>query len=79
MPFEARSVERLPQRTWEDTLTRVRSEFDEMPCLRVTPAEARALFGLPGSTCEGVLRRLHEEGFLACTDGGAYMRNKAQP
>jgi hypothetical protein len=79
MSFAVRSVDRLPQHTWEDTLRRVRSEFNEMPCLRVTADQARALFGLTGSTCHGVLRRLREEGFLACTDDGAYMRNNGQP
>jgi hypothetical protein len=31
---------------WNATVTRVRAEFEEMPCLRVTPEQARLLFGL---------------------------------
>jgi hypothetical protein len=52
----------------------VRSEFDEMPCVRVTVDQARALFGLPGLTCEWILERLLSEGFLSRTAQGEYMR-----
>ena len=64
-----RSRERLPDGLWQSTLHRVRGEFDEMPSMRVTANQARVLFGLPGSLCDWVLKRLHEEGFLACADG----------
>jgi hypothetical protein len=69
-----RSHERLPQGLWEATLRRVRSEFEEMPCMQVTIEQARALFGLPGITCEWVLQRLVSEGFLWRSTQGAYMR-----
>jgi len=73
-----RSDERLPDNLWHATLRRVRSEFDEMPSLRVTAHQARVLFGLPGSLCEWVLKRLHEEGFLSCADG-LYIRRTQTP
>ena len=40
--------------------------------------QARVLFGLPGSLCEWVLKRLHEEGFLSCADG-LYIRRTQTP
>jgi len=42
-------------------LERVRGEFNEMPCMRVTLPQARALFGLRGRLVEGVLNRLITE------------------
>jgi hypothetical protein len=64
---------------WRATVRRVRGEFDEMPGLRVTPDEARLLFGLTNSTSEWVLSRLAEEGFLALTPGGQYLRRNTRP
>jgi hypothetical protein len=77
--WQARSPERLPERLWQATITRVRSEFDEMPCLRVTPAQARLLFGLSASTSDGILSRLAEEGFLIETPDGEYVRRHTLP
>jgi hypothetical protein len=53
----------------------VRSEFDEMPCLRVTLDQARVLFGLPGITCDWIFQRLLSEGYLSRTAQGEYRRN----
>ena len=55
-------------------LTRVRGEFEEMPCMRVTTEQARALLGLDEPASSWVLERLAEEGFLARTPQGEYMR-----
>ena len=74
-----RSGERLPDGLWQSTLTRVRSEFDEMPSMRLTPNQARVLLGLPGWLCDWVLTRLHEEGFLACNGDGLYARRTSTP
>ena len=74
-----RSRARLPDPVWHATVRRVRGEFDEMPGLRVTPDEARALFGLPDRLCEGVLRRLEADGFLDRTPSGEYVRQRAEP
>jgi hypothetical protein len=60
-------------------MTRVRSEFDEMPCLRVTPEQARVLFGLPGPASGSILNRLAEEGFLVQTPDGQYVRRNTAP
>ncbi len=69
----------MPDRLWRDTLTRVRGEFDEMPCLRVTPDQAGTLFGLNAPAVNWILDRLAAEGFLSRTDQGEYVRRQASP
>ena len=71
-----RSRDRLPDQMWHAILRRVRGEFEEMPCLRVSTAQATSLFGLPDRVCQWVLSRLESEGFLGRTSSGAYMRQK---
>jgi hypothetical protein len=39
-------------------LRRIRAEFDEMPCLRLTFEQAQRLFGLRPDVCERVLETL---------------------
>jgi hypothetical protein len=46
-------------------LQRIRSEFLEMPGLRLTLPQAQRLWGLDASTCEAALRQLLETKFLA--------------
>jgi hypothetical protein len=86
MAFEAlglmlqrRSSERLPDGVWCATVQRVRSEFEEMPCLRVTRDQAQTLFGLGGTICDWVLGKLVNDGFLALTSSGEYVRNNSAP
>ena len=55
-------------------LDRVRSEFLEMPGLRLTPAQAARLWALDRSMSEQILNGLASSGFLARTAGGAYLR-----
>ena len=74
-----RSRERLPDHLWHETVRRVRGEFEEMPCLRVTSTQARALFGLPDRVCEWVLGRLESDGFLGRTPQGEYVRQTTTP
>lgn len=69
-----RNNNRMPDALWNDTLTRVRGEFEEMPCLRVTREQARVLFGLPGQLCEWVLGALERDGYLGRTARGEYLR-----
>jgi hypothetical protein len=77
---EHRRPDRLPDDEWTATLRRIRSEFDEMPCTRLTPDQARAFFGLQDDTASrAVLDRLAEEGFLARTDDGEYVRRSETP
>lgn len=53
---------------------RVRGEFLEMPCLRLTLAQAARLWALDRSTSEKILAGLTSSGFLARTPEGAYAR-----
>jgi hypothetical protein len=72
--WRARSPERLPDELWAATLTRVRGEFEEMPCIRVTPERACQLLGLAPSTSRWVLDVLARDGFLSRTPQGEYVR-----
>jgi hypothetical protein len=74
MVKEQRSPDRMPDPEWHATLSRVRGEFAEMPCMRVTPEQACALLGLSEPASAWVLGRLTEEGFLARTPQGEYVR-----
>jgi hypothetical protein len=77
---ELRSPERLPDEQWTATVRRIRSEFDEMPCTRLTPDQARAFFGLQDDAASrALLERLAEEGFLARTEQGEYVRRTGSP
>ena len=69
----------MPDMLWHEALNRIRAEFEEMPCLRVTLPEARRLFGLPDQTVAWVLRQLASEGFLHRTERGEYIRRAAHP
>jgi hypothetical protein len=52
----------------------IRSEFDYLPGLKLTFAQARRLFGLDRDCCARVLASLLEEGMLTLTPDGAYVR-----
>jgi hypothetical protein len=67
----------MPDVLWSDTLARVRGEFDEMPCLCLTPDKARAFFGLPSDeVSSSVLNRLTGEGFLDQNGSGEFVRRR---
>jgi hypothetical protein len=57
----------------------VRAEFEEMPCIRVTPETAGTLFGLKEPAINRILERLAAEGFLSRTDQGEYVRRQHIP
>ena len=74
-----RSDARFPDGEWYAMLTRVRGEFEEMPCLRVTEEQARVLFGLPKPASGWVLSCLERDGFLDRTSQGEYVRRNTTP
>jgi hypothetical protein len=76
---DSRRRDRMPQSEWDATIARVRGEFAEMPCMRLTPDMARTLFGLPQTAVEALLQRLEAEGFLSRTDQGEYVRRSTPP
>lgn len=70
----------MPDGEWQATLQRVKGEFEEMPCTRVTVEQARSFFGLPDDPAsQALLERLAEEGFLARTAQGEYVRRTERP
>jgi hypothetical protein len=56
-------------------LDRIRSEYREMPGMKLTEAQARRLWGLDGPTCRLALRTLLNERFLKRTPSGRYVRS----
>jgi hypothetical protein len=62
------------QRRLDDLLCRVRGEYDEMPGLSLTPAQAQRLWALDRATCALVLERLINTRFLRTTARGCYVR-----
>ena len=58
-------------------LERVRSEFLEMPGLRLTSNQAARLWALDRTTSERVLDGLVDAGFLGRSRDGAYLRASA--
>ena len=53
-------------------LDRVRAEFREMPCLRLTCGQAQRLFGMRPDVCERVFATLVSEGTLTCGSDARY-------
>ena len=58
-------------------LQRVRSEFNEMPGLRLTPAQAGRLLGLDAPSCQRVLNALVQSAFLRWTADGTVVRTES--
>jgi len=56
---------------------RIRAEFHEMPGLRLTPAQARRLWGLEVEMCRAVIDRLVASEFLRWTPAGAVTRTES--
>ena len=55
-------------------LARVRGEFREMACLRITVHEAARLLGLPAEVCNRILNELAAAGEIRRTADGRYTR-----
>ena len=67
------AVAAAPHRRGPDLKTRVRSEFVEMPGLRLTTAQAQRLWNLSHEECEAILLTLIEEKILKRTADGAFV------
>jgi hypothetical protein len=57
----------------EALVTRVRGEYQEMPGLRLTLAQACRLWQVDASTCESLLEQLVRERYLYKTNTGCYI------
>lgn len=74
-----RSMNPTRRRETTSACARVRSEYFEMPDLRLTEAQAARLLGLEPEVCQAVLAALVFEGFLGRTSDGRFVRRGACP
>jgi hypothetical protein len=58
----------------DQLLLRLRHEFEVLPTLRLTVAQAMRLWSLDGATCESALDGLVESGWLKKDGNGRYAR-----
>ena len=61
-------------RTIEDALNRLRTEFLEMPGMRLKPEQVQLLCGVERRLCQTVLDSLVEAKFLRVSANGQYAR-----
>ena len=59
----------------DDVLRRVQGEYNEMPGLRLTTAQAQRLWGLDRAACDALLGALVDAKFLFRTRDGAFVRS----
>ena len=57
-----------------EALLRIRTEYVEMPDLKLTARQAQRLWNLSHDVCDTALAALVREGFLAQALNGAYVR-----
>jgi hypothetical protein len=55
-------------------VTRIRSEFNEMPGLQLTPVQAARLWGLEQRACRDIIEALVASAFLRWTSRGTIVR-----
>ena len=65
---------RSTPRAIDTLLQRIRSEYTEMPGLKLTEAQARRLWNIDGPTCRLVLTTLLDQRFLKRTPSDTYIR-----
>jgi hypothetical protein len=58
----------------QDVIERVRSEYLEMPGMRLTPQQLQRLCGIGPSLCDAVLESMVKSRFLAPRPDGTYVR-----
>ena len=64
----------MPNRSPDQLVRRIQSEYLEMPGLRLTREQAQRLWALDDETCIAVLGALVENKFLVCDSDGRYKR-----
>lgn len=67
------AVTRVPATRVTDLVGLIRAEYNEMPGLCLTRAQAQRLWLLEADVCDNVLRAMVDAGFLRLTSGG-YVR-----
>ena len=61
----------------DEVLQRIQAEYVEMPGLRLTPAQARRLWGLESDVCTALLGSLVDARFLVETRDGTFVRSQS--
>lgn len=74
MIAQTRPVERVQNDAFAHLVQRIRSEFLEMPGLRLTLPQASRLWAVDRATSERILDTLTAAGFLSKNREGAYFR-----
>jgi hypothetical protein len=64
IPRASTTPDRRNSASRDRLLTRVRAEFREMPCLRLTFGQGQRLFGMRADVCERVFASLVRDGML---------------
>ena len=76
-PFPVLLPDRRNRLMRDQLLRRVRGEFEEMPCLRLTTAQAARLFGVAEEACSRLLGSLVTERVLWRGADGRYGRRNS--
>ncbi len=71
--FQSSEAATVPASRVADLVALIRAEYEEMPGLRLTPAQVQRLWLLDPTACDEVLRALVDAGYLRLTAGG-YVR-----
>ena len=71
---ERQRIQRTPTPAMTTVLARVRSEYLEMPGMKLTEAQAQRLWSLDAKTCRTAFATLVERGFLKRSPNGYYIR-----
>ena len=71
--FETSEAATVPASRVADLVALIRSEYEEMPGLRLTRAQVQRLWLLDPAACDDVLHALVDAGYLKLTAGG-YVR-----
>jgi hypothetical protein len=72
--MSAATVDSRPTPRIDQLVTRIRAEFLELPCLRLTLSQASRLFGIDRASCEHVLHELVAHRFLKPMGDGSFIR-----
>ena len=65
--------------TTDAACMRIRTEYIEMPDLKLTRAQVRRLCGLGQDVCDAAMRSLVHAGFLWETADGSFRRRVSEP
>jgi hypothetical protein len=77
LPIVRPRVDRRSERSRDLLLSRIRGEFNEMPCLALTAPQAVRLFGLRNDICHRVLDSLVADGILWKRDDDRFVSRAA--